>query len=210
MGDNTCKDRLAQRGLRPATPLESAVLSEVDQYIIDAIKTHVWSGFYNPNEVQRVIDDLLEPGADEAYLRAAVLPEFAKKADAEKVWPALTDCDRLDAAFESLEESGILALHNAGYSMSDGHEDAAAILEESAGAHFIGYCFYHGQDVERALTGGGLMIAFDHVQGDVPEKADIGGAVVTALKSQGLSPVWDGDPETRIELPAFSWKRRGP
>ena len=189
-------------------------MSEVDQYILDAIKSHVWSGFYTPGEMQRIIDDLLEVGADEALLRASVLPEFERKAQAEAAWPAQTDCDRLDAAFESLEENGVLALHNAGYTMADGHEDASAILAESAadtGTHnFVGYCFYHGQDVERALTGGGLLIAFDHVDGEVPEKAHIGDVVQAALEAQGLVTEWNGDPEVRINLPAFDWKRRGP
>jgi hypothetical protein len=184
-------------------------LSDIDQYILDAIKTYVWSGFYSPADVQQAIGDLLEEGADEAMLRAAVLPEFEKKARAELGWPPETDCDRLDAAFESLEEQGILALHNAGNTMSDGHEDAAAILEESGDATFVGYCFYHGQDVERAIAGGGLLIAFDHVEGDVPDKKVIGQAVQAALEAEGLATEWNDDPETRINLPDFDWKRRG-
>lgn len=184
-------------------------MSDIDQYILDAIKTFVWSGFYSPADVQQAIGDLLEEGADEAMLRAHVLPEFERKAQAELAWEPETDCDRLDAAFEALEEQGILALHNAGNTMSDGHEDAAAILEESGSANFIGYCFYHGQDVERALSGGGLLIAFDHIEGDVPEKATIGEAVQAALEAEGLATEWNGDPETRINLPDFEWKRRG-
>jgi hypothetical protein len=190
------------------------VLSEVDQYIFEAIRSHIWSGFYTPADIQHIIDDLLEEGADEALLRSMVMPEFEMKGKAEEEWPEVTDCDRLDAAFESLEEQGILALHNAGYTMTDGHEDAAAILaeqaEETGRQDFIGYCFYHGQDVERALTGGGLLIAFDHIDGDVPEKAAIGAAVQAALESEGLACEWNGDAETRINLPAFDWQRRGP
>ena len=184
-------------------------MSDIDQYILDAIQTFVWSGFHTPEDVQRLIGELLEEGADEAMLRAAVLPEFEKKARAERTWPAETDCDRLDAAFEALEDQGILALHNAGNTMTDGHEDAAAILEESGGDAFVGYCFYHGQDVERAIAGGGLLIAFDHVQGDVPEKKTIGQAVRAALQAENLVTDWNGDPETRINLPNFEWKRRG-
>ena len=185
-------------------------MNEVDQYIFEAIKTHVWSGFYSPAEVQRIIDDLLEDGANEDWLRAQVLPEFERKAVAETLWPPITDCDRLDAAFESLEDERILALHNAGYAMSDGHEDAAEILEESGSDKYIGYCFYHGQDVERAISGGGLLVAFDHIYGEVPEKASIGQAVRAALEAEGLVTEWNGDAEMRINLPHFDWKRRGP
>ena len=71
-------------------------------------------GFDSPADVHRLIDDLLEGDADEALLRAAVGPEFARKAAAEATWPPTTDCDRLDAAFETLNAHGIIALPKRG------------------------------------------------------------------------------------------------
>ena len=58
-------------------------MSETDEYILNAIKNWVWSGFYSPDEVDSMIDDILEDDADEAMLRAAVALEFEKKAAAE-------------------------------------------------------------------------------------------------------------------------------
>jgi hypothetical protein len=168
------------------------MMTESDEYILEAIKALVWSGFYSPEDVDQMIDDILEDDADEAFLHAAVAPEFKKKAEEEKHWPETTDCDRLDMAFSTLEAQGILALHNPGLTMSDGHEEAFEIMQDRGTDSFIGYCFYHGQDMDRALTGYGLWIAFDHIKGDVPEKLDIGNTVKAALQNAGFEVEWDG------------------
>lgn len=53
-------------------------MNEVNQYILDTIKTHVWGGFDTRDEIQRVISDLLEEDADERMLREFVSIEFKK------------------------------------------------------------------------------------------------------------------------------------
>ena len=125
-------------------------MNDTTRYVLDAIRSHVWSGFDSPADVDRVIDDLLEGDADEALLRAAVGPEFARKQAAEATWPPTTDCDRLDAAFTTLDAQGIIALQNTGYEMSDGLTEVAEALHRRGGREGVGgYCFYHGQDLER-------------------------------------------------------------
>jgi len=183
-------------------------MNDTDQYILDSIRTWVWSGFYSPAEVDQNIDDILEPDADEAMLRAAVLPEFEKKAAAEASWPEQTDCDRLDDAFEELNAAGIIALHNAGYTMSDGHEDVGEELHRRGGKGIRGYCFYHGQDLERAVQGEGLMLAFGDLDAEDAQKVVIGREVKQALERAGLSVNWIGDANTRLALPNLDWKRR--
>jgi hypothetical protein len=93
--------------------------------------------------------------------------------------------------------------------MSEGHQEAFEIMQDRGNNNFIGYCFYHGQDVERAVVGGGLMIAFDHVNGDVPEKITVANIVISVLQSAGFEVEWDGTPNKRIDIPNFDWKRRG-
>jgi hypothetical protein len=184
-------------------------MTDTDEYILNAIKTWVWSGFYSPDEVDEMIDDILEADADEDFLRAAILPEFEKKSQEEKHWPKETDCDRLNNVFQALETQRILALHNPGYTMSDGHQEAYEIRQDRGGDKYIGYCFYHEQDVERALAGDGLMIAFDHVDGDAPDIVSVGEAVKTALMKAGFEVDWNGSPDKRISISKFDWKRRG-
>jgi hypothetical protein len=183
-------------------------MNETDKYILENIKTCVWSGFYDEERVNQVIDDILEGDADETFLRSAVAPEFAKKAAAEGSWPEVTDCDRLDQAFEALDSIGIIALHNAGYTMSDGEDDVDQVLQDRGRGSVKGYCFYHGQDVERAVAGLGLMIACGDLDADPKQKTAIGNKVKDALESHGFVIEWNGDPERRISIPNIDWKRR--
>jgi hypothetical protein len=155
-----------------------------------------------------MIDDILEDDADAAMLRAAVAPEFDKKSAAEASWPDTTDCDRLDRAFDKLNSRGIIALHNAGYTMSDGIYDVAEVLHERGRKGIRGYCFYHGQDVERAVEGGGLTVAFGDLDDDAIKKAEIGRLVKEVLQESGLTVEWNGDSETRLNIPGLDWRRR--
>jgi hypothetical protein len=183
-------------------------MRETDGYRLSTIKSWVWSGFYSPDEIHEMIDDILEDDADEAMLRAAVAPEFDKKFAAEASWPDTTDCDRLDQAFDKLNSRGIIALHNAGYTMSDGISDVAEVLHERGRKGIQGYCFYHEQDVERAVKGAGLMVAFGDLDDGAIKKAEIGRLVRDVLQESGLTVDWNGDPETRLNILGLDWKRR--
>lgn len=183
-------------------------MNEVNQYILDTIKVHVWGGFDAADEIQEVISDLLEEGADEKLLRESVSIEFKKKFEAENFWPQVTDIDRLENVFQVLNSNGILCLHNAGYTMSDGHEDSSNALRSYPKGKFFGYCFYHGQDLERAISGGGLMLAYDHVDGDVPEKIKVAQTMQQELEKAGFILDWDGTTNQRINIPQFDWKHR--
>jgi len=183
-------------------------MSEADDNILNSIRFWVWSGLYSPAEVDALIDGILVDDADEAMLREAVAPEFDAKVQEEATWPETTDCDRLDQAFDALNLHGILALHNAGYEMSDGLEDVTEALEALGRENFQGYCFYHGQDVEGAAVGEGLMIAFGDLDDDATKKFEVGRLVQTVLQEVGFKVEWDGDPEERLNVATFDWKRR--
>jgi len=183
-------------------------VNEVNQYIHDTIKVHVWGGFDTPDDIQEVISDLLEEGANEKMLRESVNIEFEKKFQAEKDWPQVTDLDRLDSVFQTLKNIGVLCLHNAGYTMSDGHEDSHEALSAYSKREFFGYCFYHGQDLERVVSGGGLMLAYDHVDGDVPEKIKVAQTMQQELVKAGFNLDWDGTINQRVNIPHFDWNHR--
>lgn len=189
-------------------------MSEAEDDILSTVRYRVWSGFDSPDEVNDYIDDLIEDAGggdvklDEEAIRAEVVRMFEEKRSAEASWPETTDCDRLDEVFDALDERGILCLHDAGYTLSQGQEDAADVLGESEEDRYFGYVFYHGQDLERAIDGGGLMLAFDHVRGDVPEKLSVGEALKKELEAVGFRIEWDGTGDRRIFIPEFDWKRR--
>ena len=191
-------------------------MSEIDDYLY-SITTWVWSGFYTPDEVSAMIDDLLVDAriqdmpvdeADELMLRATAATEFDAKAAAESTWPGTTDCDRLDQAFEALNSRGVIALHNAGYTMGDGVADVSEVLHRRGRDGIVGYCFYHGQDVERAVAGEGLMVAFGDLDDDPAQRAAVGRLVRDVMQDAGFGVEWDGDPETRLSIANIDWKRR--
>jgi hypothetical protein len=185
-------------------------MTDSNQYALEQIRLRVWAGYDSPDEVKEMLADILEADSDEAMLRRAVDEEFARKREAERGWPAVTDCDRLDAVFAKLHGIGICALGNAGYEMSDGYSDVAEAVAQAATGKYHGYCFYHGQDVERAVDGHGVMIAFGDLKDREPEGLAVGRTVAAALTAAGFKVEWNGTNATRIDLPVFDWKRRGP
>jgi hypothetical protein len=155
-----------------------------------------------------MINDILDANCDEKALRAAIVPQLEAKIAAEKYWPSVTDCDRLDSVFYRLHEDGICALGNTGYEMSDGYPEVAEVIANAPANHYHGYCFYHGQDVEGALAGHGLWIAFGALDDDRQRGISVGEAVAGALGDAGFDVTWDGSISTRISIPKFLWQRR--
>ncbi|HEY4371813.1 MAG TPA: hypothetical protein VGN52_07800 [Burkholderiales bacterium] len=190
-------------------------MNENESEISEVLRYWIWSGFYGEDEVQEMLDDLLEEEAeegmqaDEDTLRDYISEEFERKADAEADWPEVTDCDRLDAVFAAMEDEGICALQNAGNTLSDGLSDVAQALHERGPEHYYGYCFYHGQDLERAIDGNGLTLAFGDLDDNPVKMVRVGEAVVAALQAAGFETVWDGTADKRIDIPKIDWKRRG-
>jgi hypothetical protein len=179
-----------------------------DAYLRDSIRTWVWSGFYTRAEVVEMLGDIADEKSDVQRMQPFISSEFARKRKAEKTWPKVTDCDRLDAAFRALQRRGIIALQNAGMDISDGVSDVSEELARTDKRKVRGYCFYHFQDVERAVAGDGLSLAFGDLENDRAEKVRVGQLVVDVMRAQGFAVEWNGDPDVRILLPKFDWKRR--
>ncbi|KHK55335.1 hypothetical protein PI87_13320 [Ralstonia sp. A12] len=183
-------------------------MTDTETHVMECITKWVWSGFYEPADVRDMMDDILEPDCDVSRLEAFIASEFERKVAAEASWPSETDCDRLDRVFYHLHEDGICALSNAGYTMSDGHADVSEAVDDAPEGHYHGYCFYHGQDVDRALDGHGIMIAFGDLADDKARGSAVGHRVAEALSLAGFGVSWDGSVATRINIPSFDWKRR--
>jgi len=183
-------------------------MNEDEQYVADLIKTWVWSGFYDEDEIHENIDDILDGDVDEDMLHCLVKNEILLKEKEKNTWAKVTDCDKLDDVFESLNNNGIVALQNTGITMSDGHDDIGEALEERGKDGIIGYCFYHGQDLERAVAGQGILLAFGDLK-DTPEgKTKVAKLICTTIAENNLTCKWNGNPESRIAISSFNWQRR--
>ena len=145
-------------------------------------------------------------------MRAGIDGEFAKKLEQELDWPEKTDCDRLDEAFAELEEWHLIAMQNAGYTQSDGMGDMSEIWHERGGAAsgIVGYCFYHGQDLERAVKGEPLYLTYGDIAGDDAKGVAIGKLICSVLEKHAFTVEWDEDIKTRIQIPGIEWRRRTP
>ena len=174
----------------------------------------VWTGEWDADEIPLLIDDSLGVGdeVDGDWLRDVIAAEVAAKRAAEQTWPAVTDWDRLDRAFRALERQGVIALHMAGFTQSDGLEEVEDDYEEAGGkeSNYAGHCFYTEQDQKSALDGSGMYIGFGHLSGDNAKGIAVGHLLRVALEAEGLNVEWDGTIDSRLFVKGFRWQRRGP
>lgn len=177
------------------------------------IETLVRSGFYDGNHLHQILsEELYAPGElPEIELKEAIKHAFAKLNKEKESWEDVTDCDRLDKAFSALSSRGVIAMQNAGYTNSDGYDDFLTAYENSPDKSSVrGYCYYHGQDLERAVKGGGLFLAFGPVNPAEENSVgpEVGRIVQEEMERAGLAVKWDGTFATRILIPGIDWKRR--
>lgn len=187
--------------------------------ILDAIAEWIdltaRSGMVSYGDLIEQIHDRTEDelgGVDEPTMqrftdRARAAIEAREKLEAG--WPAVTTNDKIDAAFKELNEAGIVALQAAGYTMSDGWDDANEIAAERDPTP-RGAIFYHWQDLERGVRGEGLWLAYGaYVDGD-DEAASlaIAAEACDALRRHGVAVTFRGNIEERIFIEPFTWQRR--
>lgn len=184
----------------------------MSEYAATEIRRLVWSGFYDAPDVREIVlEEIFEPGEIEPeWVERRIDEEFARKLEVERAWPVVTDCDKLDRAFDELNDSGIIALQNAGYDQDEGMDEVTEAYQEQGGedSGAEGYCFYHGQDLERAVDGQGLLLTYGDINGDASKGEVVGERIVDVLHAHGLAVTWSGSLEERIELPEIEWRRR--
>jgi hypothetical protein len=165
-------------------------------------------------------EEILDGAVD--YVSDLMDPAHARL-EAERMWPALvaehratqanwpetTDCDRLDAAFASLERKGVISRQNFSCcgtcgSYEIGDEIAAA---KDAGLPAHGYAFYHMQDTDNAVDGFGVYLNYGSCAEGEEAALDVAADIVFELQRHGLRTEWDGTWNKRIGVP-LDWKRR--
>jgi hypothetical protein len=181
--------------------------------VAEEIAVQVRAGFEKKTRLLEIFcEEMYEPGElDPAQVASAIDLEFEKLTKEQGSWPDVTDCDRLEAAFASLNKNGIIALHDAGFTQSDGYDDFLEALDQHPQRKsIIGYCYYHHQDTQRAVRGEGLNLAFGPVDPaeEQTQGAQIGEIIRKELEISGLRVDWDGTLNKRLNVPEFRWQRR--
>lgn len=189
-------------------------MTENEKYIFDHFRVSIKSGFESlediiSNALETIEDEGWEREISEDWVRETLTREYAKNLEASKTWQHPTDTEKLHQAFDSLCRQGIIALHNAGYTTSDAVYDAQDMWTdaEDDGLTPIGYCYYHGQDLERVIQTGELMIGFSGAKANNDKEAIIiGHRIVKALQEAGFEVAWNNTASSRIKVPDFHWR----
>ena len=180
------------------------------------IRERVAAGFDPPEGIAAAAAELgyeydLEPddlGPTARRLTAAALLAHQHE---QAAWPAVTDCDRLDAAFAALDAAGVVARQDFSCCGTCGHAEIGGVLAaaRSAGRAVRGYTFYHLQNTESAVEGCGLHLAYGGVEPTDAAAEVIAAEVAFALAAHGLRPTWAGSAGQCVFVP-LDWKRRRP
>ena len=178
----------------------------------EAVDRLVRSGFYSADEIVEYINEELfwNNEIELGWLHFEIARAFQRKVEDEKSWPEVTDCDRLDAVFDELEADNILSVQNAGYTQQNAIDDVAQYSREAGGeeSDYEGFCFYHGQDLERVIDGGELAIGFGDVDGDDAKGEEIGRRIKSFFEVAGFEVDWNGSIQTRLSVKGIHWQRR--
>ena len=171
-------------------------------------------GYLDADSVAQAVVDMQEdPDAESdegddqeglAYERARELVEglWQERLAAQAAWPARTDPDALEAAFEALDEHGIVAREDFACCARCGHAEIRAEMDESS----RGYVFFHQQRTEAAVLSGELYLNFGARE---PHRAeDVALEVAERLRAEGLTVEWNGDANTAVLVRPIVWLKR--
>lgn len=186
---------------------------DIERQALEYIQRYVRYGFYRRAEVERIVgEDVFSGAIPRKRIREMVKAEVERQRAEQQSWPAVTDCDRLDQVFASLEKEGVLALHNAGLTPSEGIAEMSDRYHQAGGAasDIVGYCFYHRQDMEYVLETGMLSLAFGDIKGDNHRGVKIGERIRDSLEAAGFEVAWNGSIKDKLTIKGFRWQRRAP
>ncbi len=169
------------------------VPAAIPREIAVQVHTMVAGGFLDADEIDAELDDrvAVEGGGESLRSRLDRLVTFERDALAIKKPPSPCINEAIDAAFAELDANGVVALQSAGFTQSDGWNDADAITSERAkhGRKPRGACFYSLQALEGAVRGEGLRLTFGaYSNGSSKEMDDraIAREVVETLVKHGV------------------------
>jgi hypothetical protein len=190
-----------------------AIDEETREHLLHNLSVAVRSGFGTASEVLEQVEQLVEDELGEsdpdlvAELEAEARRLLAAQDAEERTWTAPSINDAIERAFAELNQNGIVALENAGYTQSDGWSDANEAADERDPPP-RGAVFYHGQDLERGVEGDGLYLTFGAYDDTDQTSLAVAREVCATLARHGVETAWDGSLKQRIAIPPFPWRKR--
>lgn len=175
------------------------------------IAAFINSGFYDQEEIFESLRDMFyREILEEDWLRGEIRRQYNQRLAHQSSWEQETDFDRLARVFDRLNSTGIIALHNAGYTRQDGEGDVEELYErlKRKGFRTKGSCFYHAQDIDRVIESDTLYLAFGTWEGNDRSGEQVGREVITALQKEGFKTNWNDSIGYRIEVVGLKWQKR--
>ena len=197
--------------------LESVLSSEIVQEIEAALHFCISSGFFSETEIyeqamQAVKDIYIDN--DIAIPPDSIIKQMIQRFAADTSLPANGSDNyiRLRNVFDLLNRERIIAIHFAGYTLDDGFDEVDTVFDfmKSNNIPRRGYCFYHQQDIERAMDKSiqCLYLAFHSLNGDVQLATEVGERISELLAENGFDVEWDNSPDSRIKINNFLWDKK--
>ncbi|MET4083187.1 hypothetical protein ABIB40_003156 [Pedobacter sp. UYP30] len=187
---------------------------ELKNEVLEFIRQEIKFGFDNQADILEAVWTAgfeNEDQLNEEWLKQIIAEHYSQNQTESKRWTKPTDFDKLANVFDELNQEKIIALHKAGYTKQDGYSDVSEVVHLLKDGNIIplGYCFYHTQDLERAIdpTGKNLFLAFDDIKQNTEESILIGQKIVSKLHEKGFIVEWNGTIEQRIEIKNISWQK---
>lgn len=190
--------------------IESSTGFTGDDVLLSRIHTWVWSGYLCPNCTIYLAENFCWNRNEDEKARVPVLVyrEFLAKAEEELTWPVETDCDRLDRAFEDLDEQGILCAACVVTEPSNAMAIASDLEKDYEPGEGLGYCLFHEQQMDSILKDSNVDLHYGAYDDTDQTTIAVGQAIKKALEAQGFSVKWDGNPKSLLHVENLQWKRR--
>ena len=170
-------------------------LVEEIEYVIELLTK---SGFFDIEEITEILEDQFDDEDVDFCEFDISLSDSSNE-----------NFTKLESAFKSLADEGIVAIHNCGYDITEGVGDAFELYVHLTNNKFAprGFCFYTFEDVEYAVFDEMLKITFGDFEGDEKKALEIGNIVNQHLKDEGFTIKWDGTVNNQIEINPFVWDK---
>lgn len=184
--------------------MDNDLIEEINYEIQLLIK----SGFYNKNEILELIEDeFFEEAISLEDIKNLVSKNYA---NLDIPNHDSIDFTKLENVFNQLTGlNEIIAIHNAGYDLEEGVQDAFELFVHMRNNKYSpkGFCFYSFENIEIAIEEETLSLVFGDFESDERKALKIGKTIVGALESNGFSINWDNSLDSPIEIKPFLWKK---
>ena len=170
-------------------------LVEEIEYMIDILTK---SGFFDTDEILEILEDeFIEEDVDFSQFKFSL-----NESDN-------ANFNKLESAFNSLANENIVAIHNCGYDIEEGVQDALELFVHLRNNDFNpkGFCFYTFEDIEEAIIDEKLKITFGDFENSEDKALEIGKIVSSRLKSENFNINWDETINNQIEIIPFNWDK---